>query len=95
MNSSRAINKLFGYSFIFSLFLSTSVFAGNPLITSSFSGIWDQPEQESQGIILQIGEQLDEEGIEQKVGIAYWFTYGPDLEQRMVSWCRTGHWQCH
>ena len=79
MNSSRAINKFFGYSFIFSLFLSTSVFAGNPLITSSFSGIWDQPEQESQGIILQIGEQLDEEGIEQKVGIAYWFTYGPDL----------------
>ena len=83
MNSSNAINKLFGYSFIFSLFLSASVFAGNPLITSSFSGIWDQPEQESQGIILQIGEQLDEEGIEQKVGIAYWFTYGADLK---TSW---------
>ena len=79
MNSSNAMKRLFGYSIIFSLFLSTSVFAGNPLITSSFSGIWDQPEQESQGIILQIGEQLDEEGIEKKVGIAYWFTYGPDL----------------
>ena len=83
MNSSNAINKIFGYSFIFTLFLSASVFAGNPLITSSFSGIWDQPEQESQGIILQIGEQFDEFGVEQKVGIAYWFTYGPDL---MTTW---------
>lgn len=78
-----ALNRVIGLSFIFSFFLSTSVFAGDPLITASFSGIWDQPEQESQGIILQIGEQLDEEGLEKKVGIAYWFTYGPDLQ---TSW---------
>jgi hypothetical protein len=58
------------------LLLSTSAIAGKPLITSSFSGIWDQPMQESQGIILQIGEQ----GEDEKVGIAYWFTYGPDLQ---------------
>ena len=83
MNSSNVMKGLFGFSIIFALFISTSAFAGNPLITSSFSGIWDQPEQESQGIILQIGEQLDEEGIEKKVGIAYWFTYGADLQ---TSW---------
>ena len=63
------------FSVIFSLLFSALAFASKPLITSSFSGIWDQPEQESQGIILQIGEQAEDE----KVGIAYWFTYGPDL----------------
>jgi hypothetical protein len=68
---------------IFILLFSTSVFAGKPLITASFSGIWDQPEQESQGIILQIGEQVDEEDNVSKIGIAYWFTYGPDLQ---TSW---------
>jgi len=57
-----------------SLFLSASVLAGNPLITRHFSGVWDQPEQQSQGIILQIGEQ---EG-DIKVGIAYWFTFSDD-----------------
>lgn len=70
-------------SLIFFLLLSTSASAGNPLITAGFSGIWDQPEQESQGIILQIGEQLDENDQPKKVGIAYWFTYGPDLQ---TSW---------
>ena len=64
------------HTIFFSLFLAASAWAGKPLITSSFSGIWDQPEQESQGIILQIGEQAEDE----KVGIAYWFTYGPDLQ---------------
>ncbi len=64
------------FFFVFSLFFNVSALAGDPLITSSFSGIWDQPEQESQGIILQIGEQAEDE----KVGIAYWFTYGPDLK---------------
>lgn len=63
------------FSVVFSLLFSTLAFAWKPMITSSFSGIWDQPEQESQGIILQIGEQDGDE----KVGIAYWFTYGPDL----------------
>ncbi len=64
------------YFLVYSLLFSITSFAGNPLITGSFSGIWDQPEQESQGIILQIGEQAGDE----KVGIAYWFTYGPDLK---------------
>jgi hypothetical protein len=76
MKSSIALKRAFAYSIICAFFISASAFAGKPLITSSFSGIWDQPEQESQGIILQIGEQDGDE----KVGIAYWFTYGPDLQ---------------
>jgi hypothetical protein len=83
MKYSTALKKTLGFTLIFSLFISSSVLAGDPLITASFSGIWDQPEQESQGIILQIGEQLDEKGIEKKIGIAYWFTYGQDLQ---TSW---------
>lgn len=79
MKYSKALHRVFGFVLAFSFFISTSVFAGDPLITASFSGIWDQPEQESQGIILQIGEEADDE----KVGIAYWFTYGPDLK---TSW---------
>ena len=79
MKFSNTLKGALGVLFVFSLFASTQAFAGDPLITSSFSGIWDQPEQESQGIILQIGEQDDD----QKVGIAYWFTYGPDLQ---TSW---------
>jgi len=72
-------NRVLGSVLAFCLLISTSVLAGDPLITASFSGIWDQPEQESQGLILQIGEQ----GEDEKIGIAYWFTYGPDLK---TSW---------
>jgi hypothetical protein len=83
MKRSSTFRRVVGFLFVFSLLSSTSALAGEPLITAAFSGIWDQPEQESQGIILQIGEQLDEQGVEKKVGIAYWFTYGPDLQ---TSW---------
>jgi len=76
MKSSKTLKWGPAFLLIFSLFISTTGLAGDPLITASFSGIWDQPEQESQGIILQIGEQAEDE----KVGIAYWFTYGPDLK---------------
>ena len=79
MNFSNTLKRVIRYSVIFALFISVSALADKPLITSSFSGIWDQPEQESQGIILQIGEQ----GEDEKVGIAYWFTYGPDFQ---TSW---------
>ena len=78
MKYSPAPKGLLRLLLTFLLFISTSAIAGNPLITASFSGIWDQPEQESQGIILQIAESNDD-----KVGIAYWFTYGPDLK---TSW---------
>lgn len=73
---SPALKRAVTLSVVFSLFISASAFADNLLITRHFSGIWDQPEQESQGIILQIGEQDGD----QKVGIAYWFTYGEDLQ---------------
>ena len=79
MKSPVALKRAIVFSIICTFFISASAFAGKPLITSSFSGIWDQPEQESQGIILQISEQDDDE----KVGIAYWFTYGADFQ---TSW---------
>jgi len=75
MKRIAALKWVTTFSIAFSLLFSSLAFASKPLITASFSGIWDQPEQESQGIILQIGEQDGD----QKVGIAYWFTYGPDL----------------
>ncbi|MEE4174435.1 MAG: hypothetical protein V2I57_09320 [Xanthomonadales bacterium] len=57
-----------------------ALFAGPALadrvnITSGFSGIWDQSDHRSQGFILQISEDEDD-GM---IGVAYWFTYGPDL----------------
>jgi len=76
MRHTPASIRALAFLLISLLFLSTSAIAGKPLITSSFSGIWDQPMHESQGIILQIGEQGDDE----KIGIAYWFTYGADLQ---------------
>jgi len=68
--------RILGLIVFCTLFLSASVFAANPLITRHFSGVWDQPEQESQGIMLQIGEQDGDE----KVGLAYWFTYSDELK---------------
>ena len=76
MKSIRALRRVFSISVLLTLFISTSAFADNLMITRYFSGIWDQPDQQSQGIILQIGEQEGDE----KVGIAYWFTYGEDLQ---------------
>ena len=55
-------------------------FAGDLVVTRYFSGLWDQPKQESQGIVLQIIDQ-EEDGMPKAV--AYWFTYGDDLE---ASW---------
>jgi hypothetical protein len=44
------------------------------VVTRHFTGLWDQPLHENQGINLQIVHQLSGE----KVGVAYWFTYGAD-----------------
>lgn len=43
-------------------------------VTRYFTGLWDQPEHETQGINLQVIEQDSGD----KVGVAYWFTYGDD-----------------
>jgi hypothetical protein len=50
--------------------------AGDLVVTRYFSGLWDQPKQESQGIILQI---IDQEEDGKPKAVAYWFTYGDDL----------------
>ena len=50
--------------------------AADPVVTRYFSGLWDQPKQESQGIMLQI---IDQEEDGKKKAVAYWFTYGDNL----------------
>lgn len=56
--------------------MSPALWAQDVIVTRSFTGLWDQPEHESQGINLQIIDQISGD----KVGVAYWFTYGDDLE---------------
>jgi hypothetical protein len=51
--------------------------AADLVVTRYFSGLWDQPKQESQGIMLQI---IDQEEDGKKKAVAYWFTYGDDLD---------------
>ena len=59
------------------LFSAAPAIANDFVVTRYFSGIWDQPKQESQGIILQI---IDQEEDGNPKAVAYWFTYGDDLE---------------
>jgi hypothetical protein len=56
------------------LLLPASIFAQDVIVTRNFTGLWTQPEHESQGINLQIIDQADGS----KVGVAYWYTYGAD-----------------
>ena len=58
---------------------TSSAFADHVLITRHFSGIWDQPDHQSQGLVLQIASEEDDS----KLGVAYWFTFGDDL---LSSW---------
>lgn len=48
-------------------------------MTRHFTGLWDQVDQESQGIALPAVEQLDLAGR----SVAYWYTYGAD---RKTAW---------
>jgi hypothetical protein len=50
--------------------------ADHIMITRHFTGVWEKPDHESQGIVLQIIDQADDSN----VGVAYWFTYAADLE---------------
>jgi hypothetical protein len=59
-------------------FSLTSAFAGDLVVTRYFSGLWEQPHHESQGIMLQIIDQEDQDG--DPKAVAYWFTYGDDQE---------------
>lgn len=56
--------------------MTTPASAGDLVVTRYFSGLWDQPKQEAQGIMLQI---IDQEEDGKKKAVAYWFTYGDDL----------------
>jgi len=56
--------------------LSGPLLAADLVVTRYFSGLWDQPKQDHQGIVLQIVESDPE----MKRAVGYWFTYGDDLE---------------
>ncbi|MEJ2401688.1 MAG: hypothetical protein P8Y52_09890 [Xanthomonadales bacterium] len=67
---------------LFSLFLTVTAslpaLAGDLVVTRYFSGLWEQPQHESQGLVLQIIDQEDAEG--DPKAVAYWFTYGEDQQ---------------
>ncbi len=65
------------FMLIWAIVATAPVSAADLVVTRYFSGLWDQPKQESQGIILQIIDQ-EEEG--KKKAVAYWFTYGDDTD---------------
>ena len=69
--------RLFFTTFLltWAITLSAPAVAADLVVTRYFSGLWDQPHQESQGIVLQIIDQ-EEDGL--KKAVAYWFTYGDD-----------------
>jgi len=78
MKSRLSISHLF-----FSLFALICLFAltapasaADLVVTRYFSGLWDQPKQENQGIMLQI---IDHDIAVKRV-VAYWLTYGDNLD---------------
>ena len=44
------------------------------IVTRHFTGIWDQVDQEAQGLALQVIEQLDDS----RKAVVYWYTYDAD-----------------
>jgi len=65
------------FIFLWSMTVGLPAFAGDLVVTRYFSGLWDQTHHESQGIVLQI---IDQEEDGNPKAVAYWFTYGDDLE---------------
>ncbi len=53
---------------------SSVVLSAELMVTRGFTGAWDQVNQESQGLSLQIIEQADDS----RVALTYWYTYGAD-----------------
>jgi hypothetical protein len=49
------------------------------IVTRHFTGIWDQVDQEAQGLALQVIEQLDDS----RTSVVYWYTYDAD---RKTAW---------
>ena len=65
-------------SLFFAVTASAPAIAGDLVVTRYFSGLWEQPQHESQGFVLQIIDQEDEQG--DPKAVAYWFTYGDDQQ---------------
>lgn len=61
---------------LFALLFGSTASADHLLISRYFSGAWVHPDHESQGLVLHIAEQEED----QKIGVAHWFTFGEDLE---------------
>lgn len=61
---------------VIGVLISTNTQADHLMISRYFSGAWQQPDHESQGIMLHIAEV----GEGEKVGVAHWFTFGNDFE---------------
>ena len=66
------------YSLFLTVTASLPALAGDLVVTRYFSGLWEQPAHESQGLVLQIIDQEDDEG--DPKAVAYWFTYGDDQQ---------------
>jgi hypothetical protein len=49
------------------------------MVTRHFTGLWDQVNQEAQGLALQVVEQFDDS----RKSVVYWYTYGAD---RKTAW---------
>ena len=58
------------------LLFPLSVMSDDVMVTRHFTGLWDQPEHESQGINLQIIDQDNGD----KVAVAYWYTYDNNMD---------------
>jgi hypothetical protein len=61
---------------VWATFNTLNASASSPVVTRYFSGVWDQPDHASQGLMVQIVEQQDGS----KDGAVYWFTYDGDLK---------------
>lgn len=68
------MKKLVRVLILVNLFMPLLVIAQDVVVTRNFTGGWDQVNHESQGISLQIIDQVSGD----KVAVAYWFTYGAD-----------------
>jgi len=56
------------------LFSSLNAMAEDVLVTRNFTGAWNQPLHESQGLNLTIIDQVGGD----KIGVVYWYTYSND-----------------
>lgn len=70
------LHRLTALAGLLGVLLSATVFADHVMITRNFSGLWEQPDHESQGLVIHITEAPDES----KLAVVYWFTYAEDLE---------------